>query len=280
MKTQVALITGALTGIAAAFTGVCMSATANGGEEHRIEQVRTFLKSFPNNSADQLAAFIDGSHIEHAPALSDGQAGQRAYLASIPKDSSIRPVRIFADGDYVVAQSEYNLPEPKVAFDVYRFRGDKVVEHWNNAQDKCPAPNVSGRTQIDGPVAVQDLDRTQANKELVEAYFNAVVFAGKRDQIPAYRYVEDFHQHNCTAGDIKGGVPAKGSTSPAFKIEKVHKILGQGNFVLVMSEGVYDGRPTAFFDLYRLQDGKQVEHWDVIEDLPAPGASKNQNGKF
>jgi len=230
MKTPVVLTIGALTWIAASFVGVCVPATGHS----------------------------DGTYVEHAPALSAGLAGQRAYLASVPKGSRIRPVRIFADGDYVVAQSEYNLFGPKVAFDVYRFHADKVVEHWNNAQD---------------------LEQTRATKELVQAYFNAVVFGGHRDRIPVYRYVEDFHQHNCTAGDIKGGVPATG-TSPAFRIEKVHKILGQGDFVLVMSEGVYDGRPTAFFDLYRLQDGKQVEHWDVLEDLPAPGASKNQNGKF
>jgi len=183
-----------------------MSATAEGGEEHRIAQVRTFLQSFPNYSADQLTAFIDDRYTEHAPALYDGQAGQRAYLASVPRDSRIKPVRIFADGDYVVAQSEYNLFGPKVAFDVYRFHGEKVVEHWNNAQDKCPMPNVSGRTQIDGPIAVQDLDQTQANKERVLAYFDAVVFGGKRDQVPVYRNVEDFHQHNCAAGDIKDGV--------------------------------------------------------------------------
>src|SRR5258707_14605360 len=94
-----------------------------------------------------------------------------------------------------------------------------VTGALNNAQDKCPAPNVSGRTQIDGPVAVQEPDQTQANKELVEAYFNAAVFGGKRDQIPVNRSVEDFHQPNCTAGDIKGGGPAKGPTSPAFKIQ-------------------------------------------------------------
>lgn len=257
-----------------------MSATAHGTAEHRIEQVRTFLNGFPNNGADQLTAFIGATYIEHAPALSDRLAGQRAHLASVPEESRVRIVRIFADGDYVVAHSEYSLFGPKVAFDVYRFQGERVVEHWSNVQDKCSTPNVSGRTQLDGPVPVQDLDQTRANKELVQAYFNAVVFGGQRDRIPAYRYVEDFRQHNCAAGDIKGGVPTKGGTTPAFKIEKVHRILGQGNFVLVMSEGVYDGMPTAFFDLYRLQDGKQVEHWDVIEDLPAPGASKNQDGKF
>lgn len=266
-------------GVAAFLMGVSMSPTSHGSEEHRIDQVRTFLKGFPHNGADQVTAFFDAAYIEHAPGQSDGHAGQRANMRGVPKDSSIKPVRIFADGDYVVVQSEYNLSGPKVVFDVYRFHGDKVVEHWNNVQDKCSAPNVSGRTQIDGPTAVQDLDRSQANKDIVQAYFDAVVLGGQRDQMPLYRYVEDFHQHNCTAGDIKGGVPANGTT-PAFKIEKVHKILGRGNFVLVMSEGVYDSRPSAFFDLYRLQDGKQVEHWDVIEDLPAPGTPRNRNGKF
>jgi hypothetical protein len=58
------------------------------------------------------------------------------------------------------------------------------------------------------------VEQTRTNKNLIEAYFNAAVFGGQRDRIPVYRYVEDFHQHNCTAGDIKDGVPAKGSNTP------------------------------------------------------------------
>ena len=75
MKIQVVLVTGALTGITASFMEVCMSATAHSEEEHRVEQVRAFLNGFPNHSADQLAAFIEGSYVEHAPDLSDGLAG-------------------------------------------------------------------------------------------------------------------------------------------------------------------------------------------------------------
>jgi predicted SnoaL-like aldol condensation-catalyzing enzyme len=36
----------------------------------------------------------------------------------------------------------------------------------------------------------------------------------------------------------------------------------------MMSEGLFDGKPTAFYDLYRLEEGKQVEHWDVLETVP------------
>ncbi len=40
-------------------------------------------------------------------------------------------MRIFADGDFVVAQSEYDFFGPKVGFDVFRFEGGEIVEHWD-----------------------------------------------------------------------------------------------------------------------------------------------------
>jgi predicted SnoaL-like aldol condensation-catalyzing enzyme len=47
-----------------------------------------------------------------------------------------------------------------------------------------------------------------------------------------------------------------------------------------MSEGVFDAKPTAFYDLYRIQNSKMVEHWDVLEDMPGEAMSRNQNRKF
>ena len=45
-----------------------------------------------------------------------------------------------------------------------------------------------------------------------------------------------------------------------------------------MSEGEWNGKPQAFYDLFRLTDNKIVEHWDVIQEIPAEMAHKN--GKF
>jgi len=58
--------------------------------------------------------------------------------------------------------------------------------------------------------------------------------------------------------------------------ESAHKVLGQGNFVLTMGEGLFDGKPTAFYDLYRLEEGKQVGHWDVWKDAPSSGGEEFQ----
>jgi len=45
-----------------------------------------------------------------------------------------------------------------------------------------------------------------------------------------------------------------------------------------MSEGTFGGAPTAFFDLFRVDNGKIVEHWDIISEIPDEMA--HENGKF
>jgi predicted SnoaL-like aldol condensation-catalyzing enzyme len=57
-------------------------------------------------------------------------------------------------------------------------------------------------------------------------------------------------------------------------------VLGEGDFVLVVSEGSISGQPTAFYDLLRIENGKIAEHWDVVETIPPESEWKNRNGKF
>ena len=50
--------------------------------------------------------------------------------------------------------------------------------------------------------------------------------------------------------------------------------------MLVVSEGTFGDRPTAYYDLYRVQNGKIAEHWDTLEVIPPREDWKNPNGKF
>ena len=60
----------------------------------------------------------------------------------------------------------------------------------------------------------------------------------------------------------------------------LHRILADRDFVLTVCEGEYLGHPTSYYDLFRLDQGRIVEHWDTVERIPPKDKWKNSNGKF
>ena len=206
-------------------------------------------------------------------------------LAALPPGSAkVETVRVFEDGDYVFAHTAYDFFGPKIGFDIFRFENGKIVEHWDNLQEAPPAANASGNTMIDGPTIAIDLDRTAANKALVAQFVDDILVNGKFDKLAGYFDGDAYIQHNPQIANGLSGLGAAlevlAKAGIAMKYDTVHKVLGKGNFVLVVSEGSFGGRPTSFYDLFRVANGKIAEHWDTIETIPPEGDWKNQNGKF
>ena len=50
------------------------------------------------------------------------------------------------------------------------------------------------------------------------------------------------------------------------------RFVAEGNFVLVLSEGDLPSGLTALYDLFRVEDGKIVEHWDVLDAHTSAGS--------
>ena len=65
-----------------------------------------------------------------------------------------------------------------------------------------------------------------------------------------------------------------------FRFDTGHMILAEGDFALVVTEGTFGDGNTSFYDLFRVQNGKIAEHWDVVDEVPAKSESRNTNGKF
>jgi hypothetical protein len=66
---------------------------------------------------------------------------------------------------------------------------------------------------------------------------------------------------------LGAALEAMSNAGIVMKYDAIHQVLGMGNFVLVSSEGSLGGKPTSFYDLFRLADGKIAEHWDTIEQF-------------
>lgn len=71
-----------------------------------------------------------------------------------------------------------------------------------------------------------------------------------------------------------------GEQGISMMYDEVHMVLAQGNFVLAVSEGTFGGAPTSYYDLWRVENGKITEHWDVMETVADQSTWQNENGKF
>ena len=249
------------------------------------DQVAKLLKSIETGDAAPITYVNPNKYIQHNLAVGDGLSGFGAVLQQLPAGSAkVKTVRLLQDGEYVVAHTVYNFFGPKIGFDVFRFENGKIVEHWDNLQTTPDQPNPSGRTMTDGATEVADLEKTDSNKALVTAFVNDVLVSGKLEKLPGYFDGDNYLQHNPAIADGLSGLgaalKAMADQGITMKYTRVHKVLGQGNFVLVISEGEFAGKSTSFYDLFRVHQGKIAEHWDTMETIPAHADWKNPNGKF
>ncbi len=248
------------------------------------EKVVSLLNSFNTGDPTPIAYINPHKYIQHNLAVGDGLAGFGEVMKNAPEGgfkSSV--VRSFQDGDYVFTHTEYDFFGPKIGFDVFRFEDDLIVEHWDNLIEIKP-PNPSGHTQIDGATEITDLDKTAENKKLVEEFLTNILVKGEMDKVGNYFDGDNYIQHNPAVGDGLSGLgaalKAMAEQGIEMKYNKIHKVLGEGNFVLAISEGEFGGLHTSYYDLFRVENGKIAEHWDVIEPILPEAEHKNQNGKF
>jgi predicted SnoaL-like aldol condensation-catalyzing enzyme len=247
------------------------------------KQVVDLLKAIETGASEPVRAINPRHYTQHNLGAADGLAGFGALMAQLPKGSA-RAVthRVFEDGPFVFAHTEYDFFGPKIGFDIFRFEDGKIVEHWDNLQATA-GPNPSGRTMVDGPTKADASANTEASKSLVRAFVEDILVNGEMDKLAGYfggRYL----QHNPHIADDLSGLGAAlqemAKQGVTMKYSRIHQVLGEGDFVLVVSEGEFAGKPSSFYDLFRVANGQIAEHWDTIETIPPRTEWKNTNGKF
>lgn len=248
------------------------------------EKVVALLTSIETGDPKPVSYIHPDNYIQHNLMVGDGLSGFGAVLKQLPKGSAkALVVRAFQDGDYVFAHTKYNFFGPKIGFDIFRFEGGRIVEHWDNLQE-IATESASGRTQVDGPTEATDLDLTEANKALVKGLVRDVLMGADPGRITEYLSAEQYLQHNPAVADgldaLGKALQAMAKAGTPMVYTENHMILGEGDFVLSVSEGQFLGKHVSFYDLFRIENGKVVEHWDTIEEILPKEQWMNNNGKF
>ena len=250
----------------------------------RKAQIRTLLKGIETGDPDSVAVVNADRYIQHNPQTHEGSEGLAALFKRLSKTSPrVNVVRIFEDGDYVFAHTEYDFSSSRVGFEVFRFEDGLAVEHWDNIQQR-QGPNPSGHSMVDGTIEVTELAETESNRQSVKAFVDDVLINRRLERLNHYVVSDGYTQHNPRIADglaaFRAALENRSNDRPTIQYDQLHRVLAEGNFVLCASEGRLGGVHSAFYDLFRLAGGKLVEHWDTIETIAPRSEWKNDNGKF
>jgi predicted SnoaL-like aldol condensation-catalyzing enzyme len=124
-----------------------------------------------------------------------------------------------------------------------------------------------------------DAQQMEANKKTVLEFYDLAI--NKKDFDAASKFIGPrYVQHNPRAADGPEGLKA----FLAFLREKfpdyhseIKRVFADGDYVIVHVHNVPTpgSRGAAIIDIFKLENGKVVEHWDVRQEIPEQSANSN-----
>jgi predicted SnoaL-like aldol condensation-catalyzing enzyme len=123
-------------------------------------------------------------------------------------------------------------------------------------------------------------DPLEENKRIISEWHEIAINQRKPEEAVAKYLGPNYRQHNPGAGD--GPEPfiaaVKGLTKifPELSMEP-KRIIAEGDLVVLHSHLILKpgDRGSAVVDIFRLENGKIVEHWDVVQEVPETSANNN-----
>jgi predicted SnoaL-like aldol condensation-catalyzing enzyme len=132
------------------------------------------------------------------------------------------------------------------------------------------------------PASATDAATQEANKKTVLEFYEKGL--NQKDFEAAARFIGPrYVQHNPTAPDGPEGFKAfLGFLREKFpdSHSEIKRAFADGDYVILHVHSVREkgSRGRAIVDIFKLENGKIVEHWDVVQDVPEKSA--NTNGMF
>jgi len=235
---------------------------------------------------EAITAHTGARYTQHSTGVADGPEGFIEFFEPFIErnpNRQIEVVRTIEDGRYVFVHVYQSLNDGEaewITTDLFDTDGDdKIIEHWD-VISAFEGVGPSGNTQIDGTSDISDLELTEFNKAQVRLFMTEVLQNGDFDRFDDY-VAEDLIQH---AAGLENGRDAcrariEEAHDAGVECEFVFKVIGQGNFVATYSKSVMDDEAVAVFNIWRLDQGRIVEHWSNAETIP-PRDQWGNSGKF
>ena len=247
---------------------------------------KLYLEGIRDGNIDVVKKYSGNRYTQHSTGVGDGQEGFMEFFSGFlkrTKDRDIRIIRAIEDGSNVFLHVFQDIDKGTaqwVTADMFDTdENNKLIEHWD-VISAYVAPNktVSSNDIILGAFEIKDLDETEANKALVRSFLVEIYQNKKYKLLKDYISSHHFIEHNAKMAD---GLEAKKDYLDNHHVtyDFVFKVIGQGDHVVSYSKVLLDHEELAVFDIFRIENGKIVEHWDNSEPIP-PREEWTNSGKF
>lgn len=253
-------------------------------KEHAIGLYLTGIRDGQPSAA--LDAHVGRKYIQHSTGVKDGREGFTEFFTSFIErnpDREVEVVRALQDGGKVFLHVRQSLNGGEAQWLTTDFfesdENGRIIEHWD-VISALGGPNPSGRSVIDGPTEITDLDKTDENRRLVSDFINRILINRELDSVNKYIADDLYIQHNKEVGD---GLASfwKHFSAPDCPLtyQELFMIVAEGNFVATLNRAKWEDQDLCQVDIFRIEDRMIVEHWDNSEPVPPKDEWAN-SGKF
>jgi predicted SnoaL-like aldol condensation-catalyzing enzyme len=249
--------------------------------------------------------------IEHNPDIGNGYAAKMAYFAARQANNPSFPLpaqwaniidHVIVDADlfavhrHVFTQSG---DRGRVFVDIWRIANDKIVEHWDVIQ---PVPEFAlnanpmwcgqgsdyvaaralGNTLAKPTCGAPELAANRADSLAVVQSYAAMLRRGDAVDAVSRFIAPNYIQHSPHIENNLAKLAAYlsgqfSSSNQKRSVAVVDHVLAQGNLVLIHRHVTRptDPRGTVGLDIFRVENGLIVEHWDVKQPVPTTSVNGN-----
>ena len=266
-------------------TGIEGEEDSIGGDMDLKQLARQYFGAVNRYDVETVTKMVHPDYIQHNPFV---PTGRDAFVSLLPKlashNSKIINLRMLQDDDHVIMHHRWENAEPLggeelAAFHIIRFDSDRrIAEHWN-VSEPLQTRQDGERPQVDGPSDIYASDHTQEHKTKINALFAELIASSEltRELLKEFFHEDHvLHKINISAG-LDGLL--KQWQKQDMKIQHLHRVFAEGNWVLAIAEGMEEGVSSAFYQLFRLNKNKIVESWGVTQSIPTTGLA-NDNTMF
>lgn len=238
------------------------------------------------NARAAVTAYTGARYTQHSTGVADGIEGFVAFfepfIARNPR-RDIRIIRALQDGPHVFLQAYQDINNGEARWITTDFfdsdANGKIIEHWDVIAPVAP-PNPSGRTQWDGPTDITDRENTDTNRALVKAFVQTCLVDRHLDRATDFIHPDLFVQHNPNMADgLETFLASFSAEDSPLSFQECVLAVAEGNFVATLNRAQRGTQDLCQVDLFRVERGMIVEHWDNSEPVPLRENWVN-SGKF